>query len=40
VQPDEGERQKIFTDLRAYCGMDTEAMMRLRETLLEKASVI
>jgi hypothetical protein len=39
VQPDEVERQKIFTDLRAYCGMDTEAMVRLREALLEKAVI-
>ena len=40
VQPDLAERQKIFADLKDYCGMDTEAMVRLREALLAKVSVI
>ena len=35
--PDSEERQKTFTDLRAYCGMDTEAMVRLREALFQKS---
>ena len=35
--PDSEERQKTLADLRAYCGMDTEAMVRLREALFQKS---
>lgn len=37
TETDAAARQQIFTDLRAYCGMDTEAMLRLREALHHKA---
>lgn len=37
IETDAEARQQIFDDLRAYCGMDTEAMVRLREALLLKA---
>jgi hypothetical protein len=31
-----GEKQTIFDDLKAYCGMDTEAMIYIRRALAEK----
>lgn len=39
IESDAAARQRIFTDLRAYCGMDTEAMLRLREALHHKTQV-
>jgi hypothetical protein len=34
---DETARNKIFNDLRTYCGQDTEAMMALRRALALRA---
>ena len=39
VETDIPTREKTFADLRAYCGMDTEAMVRLREALHHKTHV-
>jgi hypothetical protein len=37
AQADPADREKTFRDLKAYCGMDTEAMLQLRRALLRKA---
>ena len=36
VESDIQVRQRMLADLKAYCGMDTEAMVRLREALMLK----
>jgi len=36
IEKDAEARQRIFVDLREYCGLDTEAMLRLREALHNK----
>jgi hypothetical protein len=37
LKPSESEAKKIFADLEAYCGLDTEGMLHIVEKLREMA---